>query len=153
MNRIVCVTGRSTDVDSVGRRVYELLSERELPPGVEVVDGGMAGSDRFRPLRKSGRVILVDCVAGDGNPGDVVQVYDRNSVLDHFRQTETSLDPEWQPALLDLLNDGQGPDVVLVCLEPPADSVAVWRATEMCLVMAEREAEPADKPAAFCWSA
>ncbi len=153
MNRIVCVTGRSTDVDSVGRRVYELLSERELPADVEVVDGGADGLDQVRPTRPSDGVILVDCVSGTGDPGEVVQVSDQDLILEHLHQAGQGLDPDRHSALVALLNDRNWSSIILVGLEQPVDRVGVWRAAEICLVMAEHEALPADKQAAFCWSA
>lgn len=64
--RIVCVGSRVTDADALGPRVHDALAARALPPGVELVDGGLRGLDLLPMVERSSRVVFVDAIdAGD----------------------------------------------------------------------------------------
>ncbi len=60
--------------EGVGVRVVEALRERALPAGVELFDGGTAGVDLLDVIADRARVIVVDALAGDVEPGTVVRL-------------------------------------------------------------------------------
>ena len=43
--RIICVGNRLVAADAAGPQVHDRLAGRPLPPGVELVDGGLQGLD------------------------------------------------------------------------------------------------------------
>jgi hydrogenase maturation protease len=53
--------------EGVGVYVVRELEGKELPPGIECLDGGTGGFTLLEPLEKAGRIIIIDA-ASDGNP-------------------------------------------------------------------------------------
>lgn len=70
--RIICVGNRLVGEDSLGPRVYDRLSDRPLPAGVEAVDGGLQGLNLVRVVDGADGVVFVDALAGFAAPGRVV---------------------------------------------------------------------------------
>lgn len=69
--KIICVGNPFIASDSLGPRVYAALAESELPAGVELVDGGLAGLDLLRFV-STDPLIFVDGLCGFGNPGELI---------------------------------------------------------------------------------
>lgn len=59
--------------DGVGERAVEALSEQELPPGVEVVDGGTQGLGLVNLMAGRRRAIFVDAADMGRSPGEFVR--------------------------------------------------------------------------------
>jgi hydrogenase maturation protease len=59
--------------DGVGCRVIEALEERELPPGVEVMDAGTPGVGLINLLEGRQRAIIVDAAEMGRQPGEVMR--------------------------------------------------------------------------------
>lgn len=70
--RIICVGNRYCESDAAGWRVLQRLRELPLPPGVEVIDGGLGGLNLLGLVEPSDRVVFVDQVRGAAQPGQVV---------------------------------------------------------------------------------
>jgi hydrogenase maturation protease len=60
--------------EGVGVHVARALAERELPPGVSVVEAGTAFLDVLPDIEKADRILLVDAMEGGGPPGSVYRV-------------------------------------------------------------------------------
>ncbi|MDT8903108.1 hydrogenase maturation protease [Anaeroselena agilis] len=60
--------------DGVGIHVVRSLAERGLPRGAEAVDGGVASLEILGSLLDAGRIIIVDALAGGGEPGSVYRL-------------------------------------------------------------------------------
>ena len=60
--------------EGVGVHAVWRLKEQQLPPGVEVIDGGTATMDLLAPIRKAQRIIVIDAVKGGGTPGQIYRV-------------------------------------------------------------------------------
>jgi hydrogenase maturation protease len=60
--------------DAVGIHVVRALAARGLPPGVEAVDGGVASLEVLGSLLDAARIIIVDALAGGGEPGAVYRL-------------------------------------------------------------------------------
>jgi hydrogenase maturation protease len=59
--------------EGVGVRVIERMQEIPLPDDVELVDGGTAGADLLDVLAERRKVIVIDAVQADCEPGTVLR--------------------------------------------------------------------------------
>ena len=59
--------------EGVGVRVIEQMQEMRLPDDVELVDGGTAGADLLDVLADRKKVIVIDAVQADCEPGTVLR--------------------------------------------------------------------------------
>ncbi|MDI3280206.1 MAG: HyaD/HybD family hydrogenase maturation endopeptidase [Bacillota bacterium] len=104
--------------EGVGVRVVEALRSRDLPPGVELMDGGTLGLDLMSPISRADRLIVVDAVQAGDEPGAVYRF--RADEVDVKRMPITSLH---QVSLFEVLSlckqMGQAPrEVVVIGVEP-----------------------------------
>ncbi len=60
--------------EGVGVRVVEAMERMDLPPDVELVDGATAGFDLLDVLADRRKVIVVDAIDFDCEPGTVVRL-------------------------------------------------------------------------------
>ncbi len=65
--------------EGVGVHVVRALEKRELPPGVECLDGGTGGFILLEPLQSADRIILIDAAADGNPPGTVTRTTPRFS--------------------------------------------------------------------------
>lgn len=77
---IICAGSRLTAEDGAGPMVYDYLAAQDLPPAVQLIDGGLAGLDLLRFIDQAARVILVDSIAGF-NPDTEVMALTLDEVL------------------------------------------------------------------------
>ena len=59
--------------EGVGVRVIERMQKMHLPDNVELVDGGTAGADLLDVLAERKKVIVIDAVQADCEPGTVLR--------------------------------------------------------------------------------
>ena len=59
--------------DGVGPRLVEELARREMPPGVQVLDGGAVGLGLLDLVEGRERVIVVDAAEMGRKPGEFVR--------------------------------------------------------------------------------
>ncbi|MBL7146939.1 MAG: HyaD/HybD family hydrogenase maturation endopeptidase [Phycisphaerae bacterium] len=59
--------------EGVGVRVIEQMQKMHLPDEVELVDGGTAGADLLDVLAERRKVIVIDAVQADCEPGTVLR--------------------------------------------------------------------------------
>lgn len=71
--------------EGVGVHAVRCLARRELPPGVEILDGGTSGADLVDYLEGRDKVVVIDAASGDGPPGTVY----RCEARDLMEQEET----------------------------------------------------------------
>jgi hydrogenase maturation protease len=57
--------------EGVGVHVAQKMMEMDLPPGVEVLEGGTDGFGLMHVLLRAGHLILVDAIRGGGPPGSL----------------------------------------------------------------------------------
>ena len=62
--------------EGVGVRVVEKLANLDLPDDVELLDGGTAGADLLDIIADRSKLIVVDAVDIDSDPGTVVRFTD-----------------------------------------------------------------------------
>jgi len=103
--------------EGVGVHVVRELQQRDLPPGVEVMDGGTATMDLLGVIQEAEKVVVVDALRGGGQPGTVYRV----SPADLSCEAERTLSLH-QVGLLEVLEiaqhlGGHG-EVVIIGVEP-----------------------------------
>jgi hydrogenase maturation protease len=57
--------------EGVGIHAVSCLSQQELPPDIEVLDGGTSGADLVDYLAGRVKVIVIDAASGNGPPGTI----------------------------------------------------------------------------------
>jgi hydrogenase maturation protease len=73
--------------EGIGVHVVRALAEQALGPEVEVLDGGTAGVDLLEAIADRRKVIVIDAIRAEGEPGDIL------------RFTPDDLVPETQSAM------------------------------------------------------
>lgn len=145
--RILCLGNRYAAADDAGPRVHDRLAASPLPPGVAVLDGGLAGLGLLPWFERCGRegvarVVVVDAVEGFATPGSVVEL-DPGAVA-------AAADPAfghgaglpWLLRALPLACDGPLPEVRVVGIEAggAADEALLERAAALSLRLAMGDA-------------
>ncbi|MBU0641004.1 MAG: hydrogenase maturation protease [Planctomycetes bacterium] len=142
MKRIICVGNRFCPQDAAGPRVYDRLAGTTLPPGVEVIDGGLAGLDLLRFVEGAERVIFVDAVSGFAAPSHIA-VLEGESVAQHAEQAYGhSAGLAYLLRALPLVCAGPAPQILLVGIEGPAEECTIASATELCLNLTANRGTP-----------
>lgn len=57
--------------EGIGVHVVRELEDRELPPGVEAIDGGTATMDLLSVIYETERIIVIDALRAGGEPGTI----------------------------------------------------------------------------------
>jgi hydrogenase maturation protease len=57
--------------EGIGIHAIRCLAQNELPPDVEILDGGTSGADLVDDLEGRTKVVVLDAASGDGPPGTV----------------------------------------------------------------------------------
>jgi len=57
--------------EGVGVHAVQHLAGRELPPGVDVLDGGTSGMDLIDHMADRDKVVVIDAASGRGEPGTI----------------------------------------------------------------------------------
>ena len=130
--RIICIGNRFFKPDAAGPMVYDLLSRRQLPESVELIDGGLAGLNLLRFLENAGLVVFIDTVSGfRESPGIVI--------LDSFESLHIDEDCDHNTGLSYLLRiaplvlTGGMPFIILIGIEGEPDSSLCAQAAQKCL--------------------
>lgn len=135
---IICIGNRFVAADAAGPAVFDRLQEMALPPGVEPVEGGLAGLNLLPLLEKGGRVVFVDAVKGFAGPGEVMLLTEREITgtksqvhYDHGAGLPYVL------AVLPQVCDGSLPEeIFLVGLEGKCSMETIDRAARMSIAVA-----------------
>lgn len=104
--------------EGVGVHVVRALRKEELPPGVEVYEGGTAGIDLLEVISRAGRLIIVDAVDAGQEAGAVFR-FRPEDVESRLREHRTSLH---QIDLMDTLKIARFldccPETVIIGIQP-----------------------------------
>lgn len=142
MIRIICIGNRHADGDSAGPQVFDQLAQRELPGGVEVVDGSLSENNLLELVEECERVVFVDDVTGLGKPGEVMMIDDLSKLAARPDSLDHGTGIGYLLSMVDQVVRETTPEIQVVGLEPPCTPTSLWRATEMSFVAATREATP-----------
>jgi hydrogenase maturation protease len=132
VRRIVCVGSRLVAEDAAGPAVYDLLSSRPLPDGVEVIDGGLGGLSLLRMADGAEGLVFVDAVSGFGAPGEVLLLPAEDVAAEATPDGHAGGLP-FLLALLPRVSDVASGRVAVVGLEAPWDDDALARAASLAV--------------------
>jgi hydrogenase maturation protease len=136
MKAIICIGNRFDARDAAGPAVYDRLLAAGAIPGVDVIDGGIAGLDLVRFLDGAERVVFVDSVSGFGEAGEVLTidpaevraaddaVYDHGSGLAYLLRVAP------------IVCERGMPEIIIIGIEGEADGDAIDEAAERARVAA-----------------
>ncbi|HKI81170.1 MAG TPA: HyaD/HybD family hydrogenase maturation endopeptidase [Pseudodesulfovibrio sp.] len=75
--------------EGVGVRVvHELMAHYDFPPNVKLVDGGVLGLSLTGTMMEADKVIVIDAVRGDDEPGTIYK-FEWNSRPDHIQYKDS----------------------------------------------------------------
>jgi hydrogenase maturation protease len=103
--------------EGVGVRVvHELMARYDFPPNVKLVDGGVLGLSLTGTMMEADRVIVIDAVRGDDEPGTIYR-FEWNSRPEHIQYKDSlhQIDLMETMALLPLMGDP--PKVTVIGVE------------------------------------
>jgi len=60
--------------EGLGVHVVRQLEDRELPPGVELIDGGTATMELLPVIHEAERIVVIDALRAGGEPGTIYRV-------------------------------------------------------------------------------
>lgn len=138
MIRIICVGNDLRPEDSLGPRVFGLLSGRELGDGVQVVDGGLQGLNLLGLVERSERVVFVDSLSGFGKPGEVQVLSDSDPSVELPSDFGHSSGLGYLLRALEVGCDGTPPRWDVVGAEGTPDGGIVSAVAERALAVALR---------------
>ncbi len=134
--RIICVGNRYVQADAAGPAVYARLRAAALPPGVELVDGGLGGLDLLRLAEGAERVVFVDQVSGFAAPGEVVELPGAEAAATAGPHYDHAAGLAYLLRVLPAVCAGPPPEVWVVGIEGSADAAAVEAAAAASLRLA-----------------
>ncbi|RMG60068.1 MAG: hydrogenase maturation protease [Deltaproteobacteria bacterium] len=103
--------------EGIGVHVVNALRERELPDGVELVDGGVAGFTLLNMLEGETRAVIVDAVSAPLPPGTVVRLDPKE--VGKSKEEKYSLHDFSLRDVLDLMNlRGTTPEMLILGIVP-----------------------------------
>ncbi len=134
--RIICVGNRFAPGDDAGPRVFDLLASRDVPAGVDIVEGGLIGLGLLPLVEGVRRVVFVDQVAGFGAPGEVVVIGEAELLADPAPMFGHADGLAYLAhAIAALHGPGDRPEMALVGIESPADEAAIRHAAACALAI------------------
>jgi hydrogenase maturation protease len=134
--RIICIGNRYAAEDAAGPAVYDHLRRLQMPAGLELIDGGLAGLDLLRHLEGAEQVVFVDSVSGFGDPNKVlILTGDEVAALASSRY-DHSAGLAYLLRVLPEVCEGALPQVRLVGIEGLPDQAAIGVAATLALKIA-----------------
>ena len=103
--------------EGVGVHVAQELMKIDLPPQVEVIDGGTAAFDLIPLIATADRLIVIDALQGGGEPGAIYRIAPEEITM--TKEQDVSLH---DTNLIEILNMaaiiGKKPETVIYGIEP-----------------------------------
>ncbi|THB78324.1 MAG: hydrogenase maturation protease [Desulfobulbaceae bacterium] len=139
--RIICIGNGYIASDSAGSAVYQELQQMQLPPEIQLIDGGLAGLNLLPLLENIKRIIFVDNVSGYDEEGAVI-VLDEQEVRTAFGNEQYGHDAGL-PYVLNVaprVCEGPPPDIIkLVGIEGTHNEDSIRAAAVLSLKLARGE--------------
>ncbi|HWQ77080.1 MAG TPA: HyaD/HybD family hydrogenase maturation endopeptidase [Syntrophomonas sp.] len=104
--------------DGVGVHVIRRLEEMDLPPEVELVDGGTHTYDLLDYFSQADFCIVVDAMHGGGNPGTVYRIPLEEMDLSPNPDIQSLHEMSFAEAMYMLELEGYQPQVLVYGVEP-----------------------------------
>jgi hydrogenase maturation protease len=104
--------------EGIGVHVVNRLLKMALPPGVEVIEGGVDGLGLMSVVTTAERLIVVDAVKGGGPPGSIYR-FDPEDIKSHPKFSKVSMH---EIGILEVIRlsklVGQIPKTTVIGIEP-----------------------------------
>jgi len=136
MRRIICIGNRYAAQDAAGPAVYDHLRRLQLPAGLELIDGGLAGLDLLRYLEDAELVVFVDSVSGFGAPNTVLILAEEEVAVLASSRYDHSAGLAYLLRILPEVCEGVLPQVRLIGIEGDPDQAAIGEAATLALKIA-----------------
>ena len=135
MKRIICIGNRYAAEDAAGPAVYDHLRRLELPAGLELIDGGLAGLDLLRYLEGAEQVVFVDSVSGAqrGDLNTVVILAEEEVAARASSRYDHAAGLAYLLRVLPEVCEGALPQVSLVGIQGHPDQAAIHEAAALAL--------------------
>lgn len=104
--------------EGIGVRVIQKMEELKLPENVELVDGGVAGINLPYLIEGADRLIVIDCVDAESEPGDIFRFTPDDVDMPQRDVTMSFHDITLLEALELAKKDGKGPETVIIGVQP-----------------------------------
>ena len=104
--------------EGIGVRVIQKMEELKLPENVELVDGGVAGINLPYLIEGADRLIVIDCVDAESDPGDIFRFTPDDVDMPRRDVTMSFHDITLLEALELAKKDGKGPETVIIGVQP-----------------------------------
>ena len=104
--------------EGVGVHVANKLMEMDLPPGVQVVEGGTDGFRLMNVVTGAARLIVVDAIKGGGPPGSIYRfdIEDAPTYPDEYKTSVHQIGILEVVHLSELI--GEAPETTIIGVEP-----------------------------------
>jgi hydrogenase maturation protease len=139
MNRIICIGQRYCAGDVAGPAVYDRLVAM-APPGVEVIDGGLAGLGLLRFMEGARRVVFVDTLCGFGRPQQVMALDPAEVASLAESSYGHSAGLPYLLRALPAVCEGRAPEIAIVGIEGAPDEHAASEAATLAVALASAPA-------------
>lgn len=121
---VICLGNRFVADDDVGCRVFDYLSQRSLPAGLDIVDGGLCGLDLLRLVEGRRRVVFVDTVVGLAGVDEII-VLSQDRVAAYAGRYGHGAGLPYLLHLLPQICDAPLPEIALAGAKAGADEPAI----------------------------
>ena len=117
--------------EGVGVHVAKQLMEMDLPPGVEVIEGGTHGFRLMNVVTEADRLIVVDAVKGGAPPGSIYRfgIEDAPSYPDAYKTSVHQIGILEVIHLSELV--GQTPETIIIGVEPKSVAMGMELSPEV----------------------
>lgn len=132
---IICLGNRFVPGDELGCRVFDRLTNAELPPDIEVVDGGVCGLDLLWQVEGRQRVVFVDALAEVAAAGEIVALR-REQVAEYARAYGHGAGLPYLLHMLPKVCEAPLPDVVLLGTGGEVDDAVIRTLAERSMEVA-----------------
>jgi hydrogenase maturation protease len=117
--------------EGVGVHVANRLMEMELPPGVEVIEGGTDGFRLMNVVTEADRLIVIDAVKGGASPGSIYR-FDVKDAPSYPQVYKTSVH---QIGILEVIHlselVGRTPETTIIGIEPKSMAMGLELSPEI----------------------
>ncbi|MDY6952982.1 MAG: HyaD/HybD family hydrogenase maturation endopeptidase [Thermodesulfobacteriota bacterium] len=117
--------------EGVGVHVANRLMEMEMPPGVEVIEGGTHGFRLMNIVTEADRLVVVDAVKGGASPGSIYR-FDIKDAPSYPSAFKTSVH---QIGILEVIHlselVGRIPETTIIGVEPKSLAMGLELSSEV----------------------
>ncbi|MBF0099974.1 MAG: hydrogenase maturation protease [Desulfobacterales bacterium] len=138
MKQIICIGNRYVSEDAAGPWVYDFLKQKQLPPDITLIDGGLSGLDLLRFVEKAERVIFVDRLLISDKSDDVV-ILKANELFSEMTTTyDHSSGLPYLLRMLPIVCEGMLPDILIVGIAGNINQVLIEKAAMIAVELADK---------------